>query len=112
MGGASAPAPQTATASVSAKDLVGEYVAACEHRPPSDVLGRLGRQVSKLLAVGIAPDHVRAGMDRMRAKGLSVGLLPSLVNEAMNTPRTTAGAAAHRPWTNPADIEAAYGGDL
>lgn len=112
VGGASAPAPQTPTASVSAKDLVGEYVAACEHRPPSNVLGHLGRQVNKLLAEGIAPDHIRAGMDRMRAKGLSVGLLPSLVNEAMNTPRTAAGAATHRPWTNPADVEAAYGGEL
>ena len=120
VGGASAPAPDTIPGSasdtipgsVSAKDLVGEYVASCEHRPPSDVLGRLGQAVGKLLGEGVAPDHIRAGMDRMRAKGLSVGLLPSLVNEAMNTPRATAGAAVHRPWTNPADVEAAYGGDL
>ncbi|MFD9486184.1 hypothetical protein ACFWBX_19775 [Streptomyces sp. NPDC059991] len=69
MGGASASAPDTTTGPISAKDLVGEYVAACEHRPPSDVLGHLGREVNKLLAEGIAPDHIRAGMDRMRAKG-------------------------------------------
>lgn len=113
VGGASASAPETVSGSVSAKDLVGEYVASCEHRPPGDVLGRLGREVGKLLGEGIAPDHIRAGMDRMRAKGLSVGLLPSLVNEAMNSPRAAAiGAAVHRPWTNPADVEAAYGGEL
>ncbi|MBD0746045.1 hypothetical protein [Streptomyces sp. CBMA152] len=112
VGSASAPAPDTVSDSVSAKDLVGEYVASCEHRPPSDVLGRLGREVGKLLGEGIAPDHIRAGMDRMRAKGLHVSLLPSLVNEAMNTPRVTAGTATRRPWTNPADVEAAYGGDL
>ncbi|MFD9486185.1 hypothetical protein ACFWBX_19780 [Streptomyces sp. NPDC059991] len=41
-----------------------------------------------------------------------MSLLPSLVNEAMNTPRTAASAAAHRPWTNPTDVEAAYGGEL
>ncbi|MBB5939476.1 hypothetical protein [Streptomyces zagrosensis] len=109
---ASAPAPQADSASVSAKSLVGEYVASCEHRPPSDVLGRLGRVLSKLLGEGVAPDHIRAGMDRMRAKSLSVSLLPSLVNEAMNAPR--AAAAPHRAWTNPApgDVEAAYGGQL
>lgn len=66
----------------------------------------------KLLGEGISADHIRAGMDRMRAKGLSVNLLPSLVNEAMNTPQ--APAAPHRAWTNPAsaDVEAAYGGQL
>ncbi|MFI6689942.1 hypothetical protein [Streptomyces sp. NPDC050485] len=112
VGSASAPAPHTISGSVSAKDLVGEYVASCEHRPPSDVLGRLGKVIGKLLGEGIAPDHIRAGMDRMHAKGLSVGLLPSLVNEAMNTPRAATGTAVHRPWTNPADVEAAYGGDL
>ncbi|MFJ2625900.1 hypothetical protein ACIO6T_21305 [Streptomyces sp. NPDC087532] len=112
VGSASAPAPQAASSSTSVKDLVGEYVASCEHRPPSDVLGHLGRVVTKLLGEGVAPDHIRAGMSRMRAKGLSVSLLPSLVNEAMNAPR--AAAAPHRAWTNPApaDVEAAYGGQL
>lgn len=112
VGRASAPAPPAVSGSVSAKDLVGEYVALCEHRPPSDVLGRLGKVTGKLLGEGISADHIRAGMDRMRAKNLSVGLLPSLVNEAMNAPRTA--SAPHRAWTNPApaDVEAAYGGQL
>ncbi|MFJ1821550.1 hypothetical protein [Streptomyces sp. NPDC088139] len=112
VGSASAPTPPAVSGSVSAKDLVAEHVAACQHRPPSDVLGRLGKVVSKLLGEGLPPDHIRAGMDRMRTKGLSAGLLPSLVDEAMNAPR--AAAAPHRAWTNPApaDVEAAYGGQL
>ncbi len=73
------------------------------------MLGHLGREVKKLLAEGISPDHIRAGLDRHRAKGLHPSTLPSLVHEAMNaTPAT----AAHQPWTNPTDTAAAYGGDL
>ncbi|MGQ7750318.1 hypothetical protein ACUN29_17770 [Streptomyces sp. WC2508] len=112
VGSASAPAPPTVSGSISAKDLVGEYAASCEHRPPSDVLGHLGKMAGKLLGEGISAEHIRAGMRRMRAKGLSVSLLPSLVNDAMNTPQ--AAAAPHRAWTNPApaDVKAAYGGQL
>ncbi|MER6307810.1 hypothetical protein ACWC2K_04510 [Streptomyces chattanoogensis] len=106
VGAASGPAPDT----VSAKQLIGEYVAACAHRPPEKVLGHLGREVNQLLGEGIAPDHVRAGLERLRTKGLSPSVLPSLVNEAMNA--TQPARAAHRPWTNPTDVEAAYGGDL
>ncbi|MET8740794.1 hypothetical protein [Streptomyces sp. NPDC004728] len=106
LGGASAPAPQT----VSTKDLIGEYAAACTHRPPRDVLSHLGGQVRKLLDEGIDPVHVRAGLARHRAKGLHPSTLPSLVHEAMNASTPT--PAAHRPWTNPADVAAAYGGDL
>ncbi|MFJ6015377.1 hypothetical protein [Streptomyces sp. NPDC092952] len=107
LGGASAPAPQT----VSAKDLIGEYAAACAHHPPRDVLGQLGVQVRRLLGEGIDPAHIRAGLARHRAKGLHPSTLPSLVHEAMNS-TISAPAAAHRPWTNPADVAAAYGGDL
>lgn len=105
LGGASAPAPQT----VSAKDLIGEYAAACTHRPPRDVLSHLGAQVRRLLDEGIDPVHVRVGLARHRAKGLHPSTLPSLVHEAMNA---STPAATHQPWTNPADVAAAYGGDL
>jgi hypothetical protein len=66
--------------------------------------------VRKLLGEGIAPAHIRAGLERHRAKGLHPSTLPSLVHEAMNSAPTT--PIAHRAWTNPADVEAAYGGDL
>ncbi|WP_333764314.1 hypothetical protein [Streptomyces sp. IBSBF 2390] len=105
-GGASAPAPHA----VSANELIAEYAAACTHRPPKDVLGHLAREVRKLLDEGIAPDHIRAGLGLHRAKGLHPSTLPSLVHEAMNT--SPIAPIVHRAWTNPADVEAAYGGDL
>ncbi|MGW0602716.1 hypothetical protein [Streptomyces sp. NPDC002640] len=105
-GGASARTPRP----VSANELIAEYAAACTHRPPKDVLGHLGREARKLLEEGIAPGHVRAGLDLHRAKGLHPSTLPSLVHEAMNGSPTA--PVAHRAWTNPTDAEAAYGGDL
>ncbi|MER7699138.1 hypothetical protein [Streptomyces sp. NPDC096095] len=107
LGGASAPAPDSD--SISTKDLIGEYTTACPNRPPQNVLSHLGHEVKKLLNEGISPDHIRAGLNRHRAKGLHPSTLPSLVHEAMNA---TPAAAAHQPWTNPADTAAAYGGDL
>lgn len=105
-GAAGGPAPDT----VSAKQLIGEYVAACAHRPPEKLLGHLGREVNQLLAERIAPSHIRAGLERLRTKGLSPSVLPSLVNESMNAAPAT--RAPHRSWTNPTDVEAAYGGEL
>ncbi|MFG2224504.1 hypothetical protein [Streptomyces sp. NPDC048644] len=107
VGAASGPAPDT----VSAQQLIGEFVADCDHRPPEKFLGHLGREVNQLLGERIAPTHIRAGLDRLRTKGLSPSVLPSLVNEAMNATQSPA-RAAHRPWTNPTDVEAAYGGEL
>lgn len=114
-GGASAPAPET----VSTKVLIDEYAAACAHRPPSGVLGHLGRETAKLLAEGIAPEHIRAGLARHRAKGLHPSTLPSLVHEAMNAtptglvwPESRLNVPAHRAWANPADPAAAYAEEL
>ncbi|GCB47416.1 hypothetical protein [Streptomyces sp. NL15-2K] len=107
-GGASAPAPAPDT--VSAEQLIAEYAAACRHHPPKDVLGHLGREVHKLLGEGIAPAHIRVGLERHRAKGLHPSTLPSLVHEAMNA--APAVPVVHRAWTNPTDVAAAYGGEL
>ncbi|GLF95531.1 hypothetical protein [Streptomyces yaizuensis] len=112
--GASAPAPRT----VSAKQLITEYEAACAHRPPSGVLGHLGRETARLLAEGIDPDHVRAGLARHRTRGLHPSTLPSLVHEAMNAgggldrPGFPATVPARRAWANPADPAAAYAEEL
>ncbi|MFI6548194.1 hypothetical protein ACIBO9_33610 [Streptomyces prunicolor] len=103
--GASAHAPNT----LSARELLAEYVSACNHRPPEDVLKRLGGQVRKLLDEGIATDHLRAALKIHRLKGLSPSILPSLVHEVMNAAPVP---ATHSAWTNPADVDAAYGGDL
>ncbi|MEU2868664.1 hypothetical protein ABZ769_05585 [Streptomyces olivoreticuli] len=108
--GRTAPAPST----VSAKTLVGEYIAACTHRPPERVLGHLGRELNQLIAEGIAPEHLRTALDRLRAKGLNPSTLASLVNEVMNaTPVAAAGEQAPRagsgytPWMNP-ESDSAY----
>ncbi|MCC3771346.1 hypothetical protein [Streptomyces sp. UNOC14_S4] len=103
--GRTAPAPST----VSAKTLIGEYVAACAHRPPERVLGHLGRELNQLLGEGIATEHLRAAMERLRTKGLSPSVLPSLVNEVMNATAHQAPARAgggYTPWMNPADDSA------
>lgn len=114
-GSAGAPAPET----VSTQQLMAEYAAACAHRPPSGVLGHLGRETAKLLAEGIDPAHIRAGLARHRTKGLHPSTLPSLVHEAMNA--TPAGLVrtesrpnvpGHRAWANPTDPAAAYAEEL
>ncbi|MEU8687695.1 hypothetical protein [Streptomyces sp. NPDC048665] len=114
-GAASALAPET----VSIKQLMDEYAAACAHRPPSGVLGHLGRETAKLLAEGIAPEHIRAGLARHRVKGLHPSTLPSLVHEAMNAtpsglvrPELRPNVPGHRAWANPADPAAAYAEEL
>ncbi|MFF3750519.1 hypothetical protein ACFYYH_08680 [Streptomyces sp. NPDC002018] len=117
--GSSFPTGRTAPdATVSAKELVGEYVASCQERPPGDVIGHLGRITKKLLGEGIAPEHVRAGLKRFTDIQGHPSRLPSLVNDAMNAP--AAGFArpgsrstvpAHQAWTTPVDA-AAYAEEL
>ncbi|MFG3363516.1 hypothetical protein ACGF0K_00885 [Streptomyces sp. NPDC048156] len=113
--GAGAPAPET----VSTQQLMAEYAAACAHRPPSGVLGHLGRETAKLLAEGIDPAHIRAGLARHRTKGLHPSTLASLVHEAMNAipaslvrTESRPNVPGHRAWANPADPAAAYAEEL
>ncbi|MEU9361206.1 hypothetical protein AB0D35_24235 [Streptomyces sp. NPDC048301] len=117
--GSSFPTGRTAPAAgVSAKDLVGEYVAGCDERPPSDVIGQLGRITKKLLGEGIAPEHIRAGLANFAANPKHPSVLTSMVNEAMNArpggsarPGNRPNMPAHQAWTNPADA-AAYAEEL
>jgi hypothetical protein len=109
------------TGSVSAR-LIGEYVTSCRQRPPGDVLGHLGRVVKKLLAEGIGPEHVRAGLRRYAEIQGHPSRLPSLVNDAVNAsagpgsglagPGVRPNPPAHTAWTNPADPAAAYSEEL
>ncbi|MFD9403090.1 hypothetical protein ACFWA4_30250 [Streptomyces sp. NPDC060011] len=118
--GSSFPTGRTApAATVSANDLIGEYVAACDERPPSDVIGHLGRIAKKLLGEGIAPEQVSAGLKRFAEIQGHPSRLPSLVNDAMNA--RSAGLArpgirptvpAHQAWTNPVNAAAAYAEEL
>ncbi|ANZ14879.1 hypothetical protein O1L44_02715 [Streptomyces noursei] len=118
--GSSFPTGRTAPdAGVSAKELIGEYIASCGQRPPGDVIGHVGRITKKLLGEGIAPEHVRAGLRRFTEIQGHPSRLPSLVNDSMNAP--AAGLArpgirptvpAHQAWTNPVDAAAAYAEEL
>ncbi|MFG2918336.1 hypothetical protein ACGF0D_36300 [Kitasatospora sp. NPDC048298] len=104
---------------VSAGQLIGEYVAACAERPPGNVLGHLGKVVKTLLDEGIAADHVRAGLRRFAEIQGHPSRLPSLVNDAMNArgaglarPGFRPNVPAHQAWTNPVDAVAAYAEEL
>ncbi|MFJ7907034.1 hypothetical protein [Kitasatospora sp. NPDC096204] len=104
---------------VSAGQLIGEYVATCAKRPPGDVLGHLGKVVKKLLDEGIAAEHVRAGLRRFAEIQGHPSRLPSLVNDAMNArsaglarPGFRPNVPAHQAWTNPVDAVAAYAEEL
>ncbi|MEV7955210.1 hypothetical protein [Streptomyces sp. NPDC088141] len=123
--GSEAPAPGTASRSVSAKDLVAEYAGGCNRRPPSDTLGLLGRKIKTLLDERFEPDDIRTAMERLRAKGLHPSVLPSLVNEVVNaspqhaatTPSSASGAgpwasASYTPYLNPAAEPTSFGGCL
>lgn len=117
--GSLVPTGRTApAATASANQLVGEYVAACAQRPPSDVIGHLGRVVKKLLGEGIDAEHVRVGLRQFAANPKHPSVLTSMVNEAMNTrsgalarPGIRPNVPAHQAWTNPADA-AAYAEEL
>ncbi|MEW1794706.1 hypothetical protein [Streptomyces niveus] len=124
--GREAPAPDTLPVTVSAKELVAEYVAGCKRRPPEDFLAHLGRKVKVLLEERFEPETVRAALERLRAKGLHPSVLPSLVNEVLNTspqhgtlPHASASgagplaSAAYTPYLNPAMPEpTTFGGSL
>lgn len=126
--GREAPAPDTLPVTVSAKELVAEYVSGCARRPPEDVLAHLGRKVKVLLEEQFEPDTVRAALERLRAKGLHPSVLPSLVNEVLNAspqhgtlPHASASGAGplastspgYTPYLNPATPEpTTFGGSL
>ncbi|MFF9784193.1 hypothetical protein YWIDRAFT_07485 [Streptomyces sp. SceaMP-e96] len=118
--GSSVPTGRTApAATVSANQLIGEYTAACDERPPNDVIGHLGRITKKLLGEGIAPEHIRAGLANFAANPKHPSVLTSMVNEAMNTrpgglarPGSRLNVPAHQAWTNPVDAAAAYAEEL
>ncbi|MFC8009836.1 hypothetical protein [Streptomyces cinereoruber] len=118
--GSLVPTGRTAPAAgVSVNQLVGEYVAACDERPPSDVIGHLGRITKKLLGEGIAPEHIRSGLANFAANPKHPSVLTSMVNEAMNArsgglaqPGYRPNVPAHQAWTNPSDAAAAYAEEL
>lgn len=95
--GRAAPAPDTVSVEVSAKDLLGEYISACNRRPPGKTIGHLGKEIRILLGEGFEPGPIRAALERLRIKGMHPSVLASLVNEAVNAAPQTGGASGGGP---------------
>jgi len=70
--------PQTA------QTYLAEWLDHCASRPPGSVVGQVGKQLKAMLAEGIDPADVRAGLAAWHVKGLHPSTLPSVVNELMN----------------------------
>ncbi len=120
--GRETPAPAPASETVSAKDLVAEYASGCRQRPPSDLLGLLGRKTKMLLDEGFDAGVIRVAMVKLREKGLHPSVLPSLVNEVVNAsppssasgagPWATSARPAYTPYMNPTAPTGTFGGRL
>jgi hypothetical protein len=123
--GREAPAPDAVPGSVSAKELVAEYVLGCQRRPPEDFLGLLGRKIKVLLDERFDPRDIRVALERLRAKSLHPSVLPSLVNEVVNAappgasvPSSASGAgpwastSGYTPYLNPTAEPTTFGGHL
>ncbi|MDX3854871.1 hypothetical protein [Streptomyces sp. AK02-01A] len=124
--GRGAPAPDAASETVSAKQLVAEYASGCHRRPPSSTLGHLGREIKTLLAEDFEPGDIRTALDRLRSKGLHPSVLPSLVNEVVNAsphsaspPSSASGGglwassgSAYTPYLNTTPEPTTFGGGL
>lgn len=96
--GRTAPAPDPSLVEVSAKDLLGEYISACDRRPPGKTIGHLGKEIRILLGEGFEPGPIRAALERLRIKGMHPSVLASLVNEAVNATPRAVGASGGGPW--------------
>lgn len=77
----------SATRSETATTLVAAHVDALTDPPPATVVTDLERRVTQLLAAGSRPEHVTAGLAKLRRKGLSARLLDQLVAESIPASR-------------------------
>lgn len=73
--------PSTAPDDSTAQALLGEWIEHCSERPPGRVVGHVGREVKAMLAEGIKPERIRAGLAEWHRKGLHPSTLPSVVHE-------------------------------
>ncbi len=90
-GDTATPEPSPATTDA----LIAEWIEHCRKRPPGNVIGQVGKQIKAMLAEGIDPSDVRAGLAAWWRKGVHPSVLPSIVNEVMNS--SPAGPARASP---------------
>lgn len=69
--------------------LLIEHADAYTTPPPPSALVPVRREISRLVAEGVHPDRIRAGLGRLREKQLAASLLPQLVTECGPKPSTT-----------------------
>ncbi len=73
--------------SSAAQAIIGRWINACgDKRPPSSVIGQVGKHVKAMLAEGIDPDDVENGMVVWHRKRLGPSQLPSVVHEVRQGP--------------------------
>ena len=84
-------APIVEARPITAQTLIGKWLDHCANRPPGNVVGQVAKQLGGLLAEGIDPDAVEAGLAAWHSRGLHPSTLPSVVNEILNPPRPGAG---------------------
>lgn len=101
LAGAVAPPPETTDG------LIAEWISHCRKRPPGNVIGQVGKQIKAMLAEGIDPADVRAGLATWHQKGLSPAALPSVVNELMNAAPARASPNGRRASTTDSRVDAA-----
>lgn len=78
------PATVAVVGPTTVDQLVADWIDHVPHRPPGPVIGRIGKSIKTLLAEGVRPDHIRAGLAAWARKGADPSSLPSFVNQAMN----------------------------
>lgn len=98
-------APPRAPAGITAQTLVGEWIDTCRKRPPSGVIGQIGKHVKAMLDEGIDPDDIRRGLTIWMTRRLAPSHLPNIVNDVMNTPAApaTAPGRTNTPRTSTTD---------
>jgi len=90
-------------------ELIADWIEHMPKRPPGQVIARVGKHIKAMLAEGIDPADVRAGIAAWARKGKDPSVLPSIVNEVMNAAPSWAAPARPRPSTTDAAVAA---GDL
>ena len=55
------------------EELIADWLDHVPHRPPGNVIGRIGKHVKQMIAEGIEPAHIRAGIAACRPVAGSAG---------------------------------------
>lgn len=80
------PAPAPSPVAFADEDptsaLLIEHVNAYTKPPPISAQIKAQTEIRRMVAEGVEPDRIRAGLARVRARSLSLSLLPQLVTEA------------------------------